>query len=429
MIDGDELISKEGMHLLEKLFQSSGEGIMLFNTKGEVVLANPRSQKMFGYEVNELIGHQVGKLVPSAIAERHKTYHNEYIQNPQSRPMGEGRDLSARKKDGTTFPVEISLSYIEHNNEKLVVAFVTDISIRKSNEQKLEQQRKELEQYTHELELKVKERTSKLEHMNLGLQSQIQERKLAEAALKHSLEDLKKAEQEILKSLEKEKELNELKSRFVSMASHEFRTPLTTILSSSNLIAKYTEADQQEKREKHVDRIRKNVENLISILNDFLSLEKLESGLQQTNVTEVDMPAFLQELIEEMNLILKKGQYIKIQGNASPIQTDEHILKNILINLISNASKYSEENSPIYLVLEHSESQLYIHVKDQGIGIPQEEQKNLFGRFFRAGNAANIKGTGLGLHIVNKYIHILEGKISFESAEGEGSTFSITLPA
>jgi PAS domain S-box-containing protein len=426
-LGSQDIVSKEGLELLESLFKSSAEGIMLFNEQGEVVMANPRAREMFGYNEGEVLGQKVENFVPKKSQEKHHAYRSEYIRKPEPRRMGIGRDLSGLRKDGSSFPLEISLSYMQHQSEKLVVAFITDISVRKENEKKLEEQRKELKQYTNELEKKVKARTSELEHMNLGLESQIQERKLAEEALKQSLQDLKKAEQEILNSLEKEKELGELKSRFVSMASHEFRTPLTTVLSSANLIAKYTESDQQESREKHIQRIRKSVQNLTNILNDFLSLEKLESGAQKVVFVDVNIDALLEEAIEEMSSNLKKGQEIKVIGKAASIKTDEHILKNILFNLISNASKYSMEGDVIELKIERGEH-LLIHIIDHGIGIPESEQQKMFDRFFRAANATNIQGTGLGLNIVKKYSDLLHGKIVFESTQNVGSTFTLTLP-
>ncbi|MEQ8904130.1 PAS domain-containing sensor histidine kinase [Ekhidna sp.] len=426
-LGSQEIVSNEGLELLKSLFESSGEGIMLFNQEGEVVMANPRAREMFGYDEGEVLGQKVEKFVPRNSQKKHVEDRKKYIDHPEPRRMGVGRDLAGLRKDGTMFPLEISLSYMQYGEEKLVVAFITDISVRKENEKKLEEQRKKLEEYTSELEQKVKARTSELEHMNLGLQSQIQERKLAEEALKQSLEDLKKAEQEILKSLEKEKELGELKSRFVSMASHEFRTPLTTVLSSANLIAKYTESDQQEAREKHINRIRKSVQNLTNILNDFLSLEKLESGAQKASFHEVDVDGLLKEVIEEMSENLKKDQKIILNGEAPGIQADDHILKNILFNLISNASKYSNEGDEIEVNIE-SGDQLNVHIIDHGIGIPETDQSKMFDRFFRATNATNIQGTGLGLNIVKKYTDLLNGQISFKSSEGEGSTFTLSLP-
>lgn len=422
-----DIVSAEGLELLESLFKSSGEGIMLFNEKGEVVMANPRAREMFGYDEGEVLGQKVEKFIPKKSQSKHKEYRKDYLRRPEPRRMGIGRDLSGLRRDGSTFPLEVSLSYMQHNEEKLVVAFITDISIRKENEKKLEEQRIKLKEYTSELEQKVKARTSELEHMNLGLQSQIQERKLAEEALKESMEELERTKQEVLKSLKKEKELSELKSRFVSMASHEFRTPLTTVLSSANLIAKYSDSDQQGAREKHIERIRKSVQNLTNILNDFLSLEKLESGAQKVDISLIDINELLKEVVEEMNQNIKAGQSIVLSGKGPMVKTDEHILKNILFNLISNASKYSDENKQIDLKIEADEL-LQIHVIDRGIGIPDNEQSKMFDRFFRAANATNIQGTGLGLNIVKKYSELIGGHISFKSVEGTGSTFTLSIP-
>jgi len=423
-----ETLSGSSLEIIQKLFQSSGEGIMLFNGQGEIQLTNPRAREMFGYEADELLGKKVEALVPKNNRPNHEKYRNGYMQKPDPRRMGEGRDLSGLKKDGSTFPLEISLSYMQHEEQQLVVAFITDISIRKENEKKLEEQRLKLEDYTSQLEKKVKDRTSELEMMNLGLQSQIQERKIAEDALKESLEDRKKAEKEILQSLEKEKDLNELKSRFVSMASHEFRTPLTTVLSSANLIAKYTQEDQQTSREKHIERIKKSVQNLTTILNDFLSIEKLESGAQKVEQEQINIDQIISEVVEEMSLNLKNEQKINFVSYSLSITSDPHILKNILINLISNASKYSKEGDTIEINIIENLNEIDIQIIDHGVGIPEQEQKNMFQRFFRAGNVTNIQGTGLGLNIVKKNADLLGGKISFTSVENQGSTFTLKLP-
>ena len=401
---------------------------MLFNREGKIEMMNPRAEEIFGYPKNELIGELVEKLIPENLRKKHKSHRKNYVQRPSPRPMGTGLDLKGLRRDGSTFPLEISLNYLEHENETMIVAFITDITIRKKNEEVVKEQQRKLEEYANELERKVKIRTSELEHMNLGLQTQIQERKLAEEALKKSLIDLKKAEQKILKSLEREKELGVLKSRFVSMASHEFRTPLTTILSSANLIGKYTDSDQQDARKKHVERIQKSVQHLTNILNDFLSLEKLESGAHKVQNEKLDLKKLLEEITEEINPSLKAGQQIIMDIEEVDIHSDEHVLKNILINLISNASKYSDENDSIQLSAFRLNGEIQLSVRDRGIGIPKAEQKNMFQRFFRAANVTNIQGTGLGLNIVKKYTDLLGGKIKFSSEENKGSTFTVILP-
>lgn len=247
--------------------------------------------------------------------------------------------------------------------------------------------------------------------------------------VEENITEIKKAEKEIMKLLSRERELNELKSRFVSMASHEFRTPLSTILSSTHLIAKYTESDQQEKRDKHLERIKSSVKNLTEILNDFLSLEKLEAGVIEVFQQQIDIPVFINSILEELNGIRKSGQIFtyKHQGTKTFI-CDNKLLKNILINLLSNAIKYSSEDQEILISITQTKSNLTIVIKDEGMGIPLEEQKDLFQRFFRAKNAFNIQGTGLGLHIVHKYVGLMEGEIFLESATEKGTTVTITLP-
>lgn len=239
----------------------------------------------------------------------------------------------------------------------------------------------------------------------------------------------KRAEEEMARALSKEIELNELKSRFVSMASHEFRTPLSAILSSATLISKYTQGDQQEKRTKHVNRIQSNVDNLNSILEDFLSLEKLNAGKLTFNPVELELEPFVSDCIEETEGILKEGQKVELEvsGTSRKVKLDKLVFKNVLVNLLSNASKYSPEHSPIEVRIRFRPQSIDMEVQDHGIGIPERDQAKLFGRFFRASNAGNIQGTGLGLHIVKSYVDLIGGSIRCESAEGEGTCMKLKL--
>jgi len=423
-------MSSAGLELLNKIFLGAGEGIIIVDQSGKIKLINRRAEEIFSYDHNQMIGKVIEDLIPSRYKHTHVHQRDTYIQNPVTRPMGIGRHLTGLRRDGTEFPIEVSLSYVTHENQKLVVAFVSDITRRKDQEDALRESQKKLEEYATELETKVQERTSELEHLNLGLKSQIRERKLAEEALKESLQDLKRAEQEILKALEKERELNDMKSRFISMASHEFRTPLTTINSSASLVARYTDTDQQPQREKHVSRIKTSVQNLTNILNDFLSLEKLESGSVNLRTEDFDMKTILYEVLDLFELNLKDGQSMKVDvaDNLPKVHSDPHILKNIIINLTSNAIKYSPEGKQISIKVTGEKESISIAIKDQGIGIPIEEQKNLFKRFFRADNASNIQGTGLGLNIVKRYLDLIQGSINFTSQENHGSEFTITFP-
>ncbi|MFM1876189.1 MAG: hypothetical protein RL266_1926 [Bacteroidota bacterium] len=249
-----------------------------------------------------------------------------------------------------------------------------------------------------------------------------------------NITEQKQAEQDMISALRKERELNEMKSRFVSMASHEFRTPLATVLSSINLVSKHAEVGNVESVNKHVSRIRNSVRNLTSILNDFLSLEKLEAGKVQFKPEDFDMCDLAASVTDEISGMTKEGQTIRLDCCKNNVcsgrivqNLDPQLIRNVLFNLLSNAVKYSKENTEIVFTVEIGDD-LVLKVQDHGMGIPQEEQQHLFERFFRAKNATNIQGTGLGLNIVQKHVDLMGGRIDFESRLNEGTTFIITLP-
>jgi PAS domain S-box-containing protein len=409
--------------VFQEIFQGSAEGILIIDSEGIIKLANPVSERMFGYEHGELIGRQMEILIPKSVRKNHKHHRESFNKNPSPRRMGMGRDLLATRKDGSEFPVEVSLSFQKIGEQILVMAFVINITERKQAEEALRRSEEQLLVYAAELEKKVKVRTeelnksvAELEYANRILQEQIKERK--------------KAEEETRKALDKERELNELKTKFVSIASHEFRTPLSTVLSSASLVAQYKEKGDLEKIDKHILRIKSSVNHLTSILNDFLSLGRLEEGKIEVIKEPVMLSDFFKEIKEELKPILKDGQEIQVTCNLKEqsMETDRRLMRNILFNLISNASKYSDSGKLIYLECNKEDKSVIITVRDEGIGIPKNEVKHLFERFFRASNVTNIQGTGLGLNIVNRYVDLLKGKIDFSSIEGKGSTFKVIIP-
>jgi PAS domain S-box-containing protein len=495
--------------LLEAMFQAAGEGLVVVDNTGVICMVNPRIQEMFGYSPEELVGEKIEILIPRERRDVHSSERKSYLKDPQKRTMGIGRDLAGERKDGSTFPIEVSLNNFTDHDNVYVMAMVTDISIRKQAEQELHELNEKLESLVESRTRELKQSqylyrevarnfpkgtinvfdkdlkyvfvegedlykagitssrlmgTSYMKHLPVEVRelinSELQEvfkgvKKSFEVSIpkgtyslncvplrdtsgkvnqilvvEQNITQLKKAQEDMQYALSKEKELSEMKSRFVSMASHEFRTPLSTIMSSSNLIERYESEDKLEKRNKHIKRIQSNVKNLTSILNDFLSISKLEEGKVSVDASEFELREFIVELAEEMQEIAKAGQTIVLDCDfpECSISTDRAHLKNILINLVSNAIKYSAEGKTITLRCRDLVENFLIEVEDQGIGIPKSEQQAMFERFFRAKNAINIQGTGLGLYIVKRYTEQLGGSIEFESEYEKGSIFRLTLP-
>lgn len=398
------------------LFEHSSLGIIISNEEGIIENSNPFASKIFGYEHGELNGRVIEELVPPTIRQKHVQDREGYVKNPHPRAMGLNMNLKAVKKNGEEFPVEISLTYYESEGRKQIVSFINDITERKLAENNLIKMK-------NELETKVKERTKELSdallelgHTNEGLQQEMEQRKKVEA--------------QIREMLSREKELSELKSRFVSMASHEFRTPLGGILSSISLIAKYPLTEDEPKRQKHVQNIKKSVKNLTNILNDFLSLDKLDQGKIASNPVNFDFIPYIKDIVEDLNDTTDQNHQIVVKTTETEIQLfqDKEMIRNVIINLLSNAIKYSPDGGTVTVPVKVIGGQLVFEIQDQGIGIPKEDQKHLFERFFRAHNVTNLQGTGLGLNIVKRYLDLLGGTIDFTSRENEGTTFKVTLP-
>ncbi len=390
--------SKQG---IDAIFKYATEGILLTNEKSEIVHINPSAERLFGYEEGELIGQKIEVLIPKKIRKSHVSYREKFIENPHARSMGKGMDLFGSKKDGSEFPVEVSLSPYETDEGKFVVCFIVDITLRKEAEEKLRN-------YSSELEKQVGNRT---------------------LILREAISELEKTKNELNEALDKEKDLNELKTRFVSMASHEFRTPLATIMSSLSLVKAYGDKNDTEKQNRHINKIKSSINNLTDILNDFLSISKLEEGKVENEMVAFDLVDFINNVIEELKALCKVGQVIEFSHIGKPnVYLDKKMIKHILFNLVSNAIKFSNEHSSIKIRLENINTHFELEVEDQGIGISKADQKHLFERFFRARNASNIQGTGLGLNIVSSYVDLMGGEISVKSEENRGTTFKISLP-
>lgn len=392
----------------EALFQYASLGILVVNKTAEIVLANHFLLTQFGYEdAMELVGHKIEKLIPNRFHHQHVPHRDKYIHHPQKRPMGLGLDLFGIKKDGVEFPVEVSLSNYTTDEGEFVIAFISDITKHKEIEMAVVRQKQELA----EINLQI-------EKMNDELEQKVELR----------TKQLEESKDELAKALSKEKELSDLKTRFVSMASHEFRTPLSTILSSASLVAKYTLGDEQEKRDKHIVRIKSAVSNLNDILNEFLSIGKIEDGKVVAHHSRFNIKELVTSIVGEIQGIAKQGQHINYSHTGRDVvDLDPSLLKNIIINLLSNAIKFSPENGIITITSRVDAEVVELSIKDSGIGISKDDQEHLFERFFRGANVTNIQGTGLGLHIVGKYIELMDGQIAVASELEKGTTFTFTF--
>lgn len=392
----------ENAALLQAIIQNAIDGIITIDDRGLVESINPAACKLFLYEPQEVIGNNVSMLMPPPDKEQHDEYIGRYQRTHEPHIIGIGREVTGLRKDGTRFPFRLGVSEVQYSGRKIFTGFIHDLSLQKEAEE-------QLKGYAIHLEELVEERT---------------------LSLRYSLNELQQAKEEVSLSLEKEKELGQLKSRFVSMASHEFRTPLSAVQLSASLIDKYAAPFDSPNITKHVARIKSAVGNLTTILNDFLSLEKLEAGKVEPAFNSFDLVKLSEEITEEMQMVAKQNQNIIYQhtGVNSMVKLDQNLLKNCIINLIANAIKYSGENTFIEFNTEISEGGYIITVKDNGIGIPETDQKHLFEAFFRAHNTGNIPGTGLGLNIVARYANLMNGKVDFKSDVNQGTLFTISFP-
>lgn len=273
----------------------------------------------------------------------------------------------------------------------------------------------------HLVDIQLKEKQLELKKLNIGLEEIVAERTA----------ELKNKNKQLEVALNREKEVSEFKSRIVTTISHEFRTPMTTIMSSAELMERLINKDQpKEKVFRHTNLIKQSVAELIELLNDVLLVEKFDSGKYEVNIKPLDLDAYFKDLTFKTKIgIGRSHQFIaNIGDNLGTSQTDKKLLGHILNNLLSNAFKYSDSNSKVELNIEKNDTSFNIKVIDEGMGMNEETVSMIFDSFYRAKNVTNIEGTGMGLSILNNSIKMLKGEIKAESELGKGSTFFVRLP-
>lgn len=398
------------------LFEAASEGIIVVDASQTIIAANTSVEKMFGYESGEMINQPLTILIPSTYHPNHGGHFKSFLAHSEKRQMGHGRDLFGIRKDGVQFPVEAGLNPFEIDGEKYVMSLIIDITVRKQTERQIVELNTHLEDKIIIRTKELQESIQELQQLNLDLEGEIKKRKQAEKKIKDALQ--------------KEKELNELKTKFLSLVSHEFKTPLSGILTSATLAEKYIQDFQQDKREKHLGTIRSKVHYLNNILNDFLSIERLDAGSGQYKYNSFSLKRLINEVVYNANVTLKSGQEIMYPQEMDDMMLyqDEKVLELILSNLIGNSIKYSPEDTLIKFEVTPTDNAIIFIVEDHGIGIPEKDQKHIFERYFRAENAVLNQGTGIGLNIAKTHLENLGGSIRFTSQENEGTKFIVKIP-
>ena len=396
-------------------FDSLLEGICIANEEGRIVMINSALEEIFGYNRAELIGKSIDLLIPQSQHKIHHKHFESYLKFPKKYKKGKGREFFGLHKNGSILDLEIGLNYFEHEGAFYAKALISEISTRKQKELLIKERNRnlefEVEKQTAQLTLVV----SELERSNLKLKEEIKDRIIAESRVKMAFE--------------KEKELNIKQTKFISLASHEFKTPLSGILTSAGLIEKYNDKLANKKIAKHVATIKMLVIQLNNILDDFLFLENTESENYTLHLSKFKFCDLVNKLAKDAEAILKEGQRIEITPCKSTIEVyqDRKIIDIIIKNVLYNAIKYSSEHSVIWMKIK-SNDLVEVSIEDQGIGIPTEAMEHIFERFYRAKNALPIQGTGIGLNIAKRYLDKLNGSINVQSAELKGTKVLVKLP-
>ncbi len=399
--------AEEKINLLAQAIKSTGEGISITDLDNNILYVNDSFLSMFGYREEELIGRHISIV-------RSENNPEPFIEEVRISTIKRGwsGELINKKKDGTEFPIYLNTSSVidEQGKPYALVGITRDITERKLAEEKLMAYRENLENL-------VNERTRELNITNLKLQQEIRKQKEFEMILKESLD--------------KEKELNELKTRFISTTSHEFRTPLTSILSSAELIQRYESKWSREKINEHLNRIKYSVDYLTGLLDDILTISRTETGKIKYEPQTTDLYLLCEESIQHAKVHSSMmHKFIFNYGLKDRLfNLDSKLIKYILINLLSNAFKYSPGGGMVELGVSEEDSRLIFKIRDEGIGIPEADMKYLFEPFHRGANVNNIPGTGLGLSIVKKAVEFHLGKINCETTENGGTNFIIAIPS
>ncbi|HEX4228623.1 MAG TPA: ATP-binding protein [Bryobacteraceae bacterium] len=372
------------------LLEAAPDAILEVERDGTIVLLNAAAERMFGYQRDELLGQLIEILVPDSLRERHRTHRDRYAEHPITRPMGIGLELFALRKDGSQFPVEISLSPIRAAMGSRAMAIVRDITSHKQAEQEANAMQ---QQFNEELAAK-------------NQQLEVRNREIERA--------------------------NRLKSEFLASMSHELRTPLHTIIGFADLLAEELKGELNANQKRFVGHIQRDSRHLLELINDILDLSKIESGRLELQLETFNAADAIEETVAGLRSLAenKKIAIDEALDRDLEMTADRLRFKEILSNLVSNAIKFTPEEGRIMIECRgHGDGILFV-VADTGIGIHSSEQQAIFDKFYQLGPTTRgvREGTGLGLAITKRLVEMHGGKIWVESSPGAGSRFQFTLP-
>lgn len=383
--------------VLKKIIDNHDDNLIVIDHNGIILWSNALAGKLFEYKPGELFCKPINLLIPALSRQTFEELnYNRLITHVSD------AGTSAIKSNGEVFPVRLIVSEVKR---KVLPEYIA--TTKKADTESIEKNKSLPE--CEKLEILVVQKAT---------------------FLKDIIQILEQENEEVNFALVKQKEISQLKTSFVTMASHEFRTPLSSIQLSASLIEKYFDRLNKQKIMEHLAKIKSGVGTLTTIIDDFLSVEKIDAGKIKPFFKDFDLKTLCEDAIESLTTHAAPGQEIGYmhQGETTIVKLDHNLLQHCLLNLISNALKYSGETSKIEVETQIDSDNWSIKVKDNGIGIPEEDQVYLFEPFFRAHNTANVKGTGLGLSIVKRYTELMGGRLTFKSKQNSGSTFTLTFP-
>jgi PAS domain S-box-containing protein len=396
-------------------FDSLLEGLCIANKEGRIIMVNSALEDIFGYKKSELIGKNIALLIPESHRDIHLKHFDSYTKFPKKYKKGKGREFLGLHKDGRILDLEIGLNFFNHEGDFFAKALISEISVRKQKEHLIKEKNRNLEFEVQQQTAKLINTVSKLEKTNLKLKEEIKERVIAE--------------KKVYMAFKREKELNVMQTKFISMVSHEFKTPLSGIMTSASLIDNYNEKRSDKKIARHVTTIKSLAIQINNILDDFISLEKTESENYPLYLSSFKFCDLINKILQDSKAILKEGQRIEITPCKFPVEVwqDRNAVEIIIKNVLYNAIKYSPEHSVIKIKVERNDL-LKMLIEDQGIGISKDAQKYIFDKFYRGKNALTIQGTGIGLNTVRRYLEKLNGSIEIQSEENKGTKVFLQIP-